>query len=101
MSLLWEDLVPPHVAKAQRAWERRETVWRMRQVGMKLAEIGHRLGVSVGRARQILVKREYLERNARNRPPVMVWSCNIGDDLAEMAFLLKRQELRERMVAHA
>ena len=44
-------MAPSDVAMRQRAWDRRQLVLRMIDLGFTLAEIGRRLGISGGRVR--------------------------------------------------
>ena len=64
----WADVVPANVAVAQRTWEWNRKAWRMRSIGMTYREIGERLGVSVGRARQRVewFERKYINSKAKN-----------------------------------
>ena len=64
----WFALVPPSVAVRQLRWERGRAILRARHAGATLAEIGAKMGLSVGRVEQ-------LQAEARERPvaPVTQW----------------------------
>lgn len=66
----WEDVLPPLVAKAQKAYERQCQVLRMREAGLIYKEIGERLGVCRVRARQIAEK---AKRMKKRTPPVVLY----------------------------
>ena len=46
---VWDDLLPSHVARDQKAWESRRLVRRMSAVGMSTREIAERLGITTHR----------------------------------------------------
>jgi len=48
----WDDLLP-HLAVAQRRWERRHAARRMREAGLTFREMGIRLNLSHSRTRQL------------------------------------------------
>lgn len=54
----WHDVAPADVAIAQISWERDAAVCRMRQCGLKLHEIGKRIGRGPQRVRQLLDRHE-------------------------------------------
>lgn len=60
-----DDLLPADVAAAQRVWERRRNMRRMRELGFSLCEIGRRYGISATRISQHL---KLLKRFAGDSP---------------------------------
>jgi hypothetical protein len=70
-SIDWHSLVPKDVARAQIAYERRETVYAMRQAGFTLATIGKLFGLSTERVRHFAVHAEWSRNPPNNHPHVM------------------------------
>ena len=52
----WWDLVPDEVAERQIAWERRHTMWRMRNLAFTLDEIAAHFGISRAAVRWQMAK---------------------------------------------
>jgi hypothetical protein len=68
MAFDWHDCVPAPIAEWQASWDRKMQVLRMKQCGLRLVDIGERLGVSGSRARQLAVKAEKYVRQGRMSP---------------------------------
>ena len=83
----WHNLVPYDVAEKQISWERQRMMWRARQCGLTLAEIGQRYNLSKERVRQLSVKYEYLGKVS----PVERW-CQQKGDIAEIAYRLRHAQ---------
>ena len=64
----YEDVLPPEVARKQRAWERDSAVMRARKAGVTLREIGENLGISVERVRQLECRAYRRERRGEKSP---------------------------------
>ena len=80
----WHDLVPYDVAEKQTAWERQRLMWRARQCGLTLAQIGKRFNLSKERVRQLSIRYEYKGQKS----PVEHW-CSQKGDIAELAYRLR------------
>jgi hypothetical protein len=67
----WEDVLPPDIAARQASWCRHMAALRMRQADFTYTEIGWRLRVTAGRAKQIVEKAQRYENSPRgNRSPL-------------------------------
>ncbi len=68
-------------------WSRYEHAWRLRREGLKLREIGPRLGVSLERARQMVFIWEHRERFGYVMPDDPDFDLGSGDfELAEFTY---------------
>lgn len=71
MPELWEQLEPPDgVAELQRAYDRRARAYRMSEAGLTQAAIGERMGVSAGRAGQMVAQ---FRRKRHGLSPIEAW----------------------------
>ncbi len=83
--MVWAESIPGYVERAQRAYDRRALVARMREVGLPVKAIAARLGLSRSRVHQLLASHDRACARGRLEPPAMTWAGYIGDDLARMA----------------
>lgn len=85
---VWRDLVPTVTAICQEAWERRQAILRMRDLGFSFHEIAMRFGHSEARSRYLV--REAKRDRRRGGSPIQRWMTYGGrDDLEALAKLVK------------
>ena len=85
------------LAFRQRAWERKMTALRMREVGMTFREVGERLGVGPARAAQLVTQAERCRKHERLAPVEPF--CNAEPELLAADFRWRYTKTQMRRMA--
>jgi hypothetical protein len=89
----WFGLVPHSVAEQQVAWERRESVTRMRNLGYSINAIAAQWGISPGIAAYLL---RHHATSSGARMPIARWLADDTDFLV-LAKLVRRTAMEESL----
>jgi chromosome segregation ATPase len=89
----WRDVLPPWLADAQAAWERRQSILRARKAGQTLRAIGKHLNLSPERIRQIECQ--------AIRKPIAPIERYFAEEPTDLAHLCKQYERKRRRAARA